>query len=129
MSQNIKINKRFKYFRELVNSLNIWDNPSQIGISKTRQYLQSIIISYTFGNNSEVNFGRGVDPNDVDPRDFQFTDKVKLNRKNADEQGEYYIIKAVISTISINRPIKLYFDGIITKEKGLEQNKKIHIKR
>lgn len=129
MSQTHNIHPDFKDFDELLNNLNVWENPDLSEKATTRKYIESEVVERTFGDEAEVKFGRNVDENSLEPKMFQSTEKVEVERKDSEELGRAYKITAKISTLNPNDEVKIFFDGTVSEEKGMNENRPILVRR
>lgn len=119
MSKTTKIDQEYEEFEELFNNLNIWENPNEVEESSARKYLESKIIQFVFGDKSDVHYGQRVNKSDLEPKFFQSTEKIEVEKVDDEEYEDAYKIDAKISTLSVDTPVSVYFDGYVTKDNGL----------
>lgn len=129
MSQTHNIHPDFKDFDELLKNLNVWENPDLSEKATTRKYIESEVVGRTFGDEAEVKFGRNVDKNSLEPKMFQSTEKVEVERKDSEELGKAYKITAKISTLNPGDEVKIFFDGTVSEEKGMNENRPILVRK
>lgn len=129
MSQTQNIHPDFKDFDELLKNLNVWEDPSVIEKSTTRKYIESEVVERAFSDESEVKYGRNVDKNSLEPKHFQSTDKVEVEREDSEELGKTYNITAKVSTLGPNETVKIFFDGKVSEKEGLQENRPILVRK
>lgn len=131
--QESDVHTDYIQIEELFANLDIWDHPSIDQEVVFREYMRDIIVSKVLDPEStfDVKYGRYVDKNSIEPKRFQATKKVEVKKENDDQLGKIYKISVCISDINVNPSdrVNLYFDGIISKENGIEPDKPITIRR
>lgn len=129
MSQTQNVHPDFKEFDELLKNLNVWENPDLSEKATTRKYIESEVVERVFSDEGEVKFGRNVDKNSLEPKIFQSTEKVEVERKDSEELGKAYKVTAKISTLDPKDEIRIFFDGTISEAKGMDENRPILVRR
>lgn len=129
MSQTQNVHPDFKEFDELLKNLNVWENPDLSEKATTRKYIESEVVERVFSDEGEVKFGRNVDKNNLEPKIFQSTEKVEVERKDSEELGKAYKVTAKISTLDPKDEIRIFFDGTISEAKGMDENRPILVRR
>lgn len=128
-----QIHEDYNMISDLLEYLNIWENPSKKQEVSFREYMRDIVVTRIFesGSKYDIRYGRTVNQNDINPRDFQLTKKVEIKKVKDKKHGQIYKISVKISDMNINdsNRINIYFDGIISRQNGLEAKKPIMIKR
>jgi len=127
------VNDEFKLIEHLLDNFNIWDNPSKKEEVEFREYIRDVIIGKVLDPESEFNvkYGRNVSEENSNPRDFQSTKKVEIKKVEDEKYGEIYKISVCVSDINVdssNRK-RLYFNGIVSRQEGIEAKKPIVIRR
>lgn len=127
------MNNEFKLIEHLLDNFNIWDNPSKKEEVEFREYIRDVIIGKVLDPESEFNvkYGRNVNEENSNPRDFQSTKKVEIKKVEDEKYGEIYKISVCVSDINVdssNRK-RLYFNGIVSRQEGIEAKKPIVIRR
>ena len=129
MSKTEKIHPDYTHFKEMLDNLGVWDNPDKVEEATTRKYIESEIVEYAFDGDSNVKYGRNVDESTIEPKMFQSTEKVEVERVDTDDKGSAFKINAKISNLDPNNKINMFFDGFITELDGFVEEKPIIVRQ
>lgn len=133
MKSEDSIHSDFKLIEQLLDNFNVWENPSKKEEVEFREYIRDVIVSKVLDSESNFNVkhGRNVDKENINPRDFQSTKKLEIKKVDNEKYGEIYKMSVCISDINVDSSNRrrLYFNGIVSREKGLEAKKPIVIRR
>lgn len=133
MKSEDSIHSDFKLIEQLLDNFNVWENPSKKEEVEFREYIRDVIVSKVLDSESNFNVkhGRNVDKENINPRDFQSTKKLEIKKVDDEKYGEIYKMSVCISDINVDSSNRrrLYFNGIVSREKGLEAKKPIVIRR
>lgn len=128
MSKTEEVHPDYTQFKDMLDNLGVWDSPNKVEEATTRKYIESEIVEYAFGGDSNVKYGRNVDENNIQPKLFQSTEKVEVERVKTDDKGSAFKINAKISTLNPNKKINMFFDGFITEFEGFVEEKPIIVR-
>lgn len=129
MSKTEKVHPDYTRFKDTLDNLGVWDRPSKVEEATTRKYIESEVVEYVFSGESDVKYGRNVDKSSVEPKIFQSTEKVEVERVKTDNNASAFKINAKISTLNPNNKLNMFFDGYITENEGFIEEKPIMIRR
>lgn len=133
MTTQDSIHDDYNLINQLLENFNVWNNPSKKEEVEFREYMRDMIVGRVLDPESdfEPKYGRNVDRENVNPRDFQLAKKVEIEKVDDKQYGEIYKLSVCISDINVDSSNcrRLYFNGIISRQEGLESKKPIVIRR
>jgi hypothetical protein len=128
VSQTEKVDMHYEHFDELLKNLNVWDGPNKVEEATTRKSIETEIVEYAFSDASDIKYGRNIDESEINPKMFQSTEKVEIERVETDDKGHAFKINAKIATLDPSKKINMFFDGFVTEKEGFVENKPIIVR-
>lgn len=133
MTEAKKVHPDYERIDKLLSELNIWGDTTDIEESRTRRDIGTILIDRIFGDDGDfdIKYGRHVNKDEIQPKQFQSTNKVEIKQIDDQELGDSYKISVTISDLNLDHRerTKLYFDGYISETDGLVEKRPTVIRK
>jgi hypothetical protein len=131
MTEVQQTHPEFEMWEDMLENLNVWNNPNALDEATTRRSIEIEVIENTFSDDTDVKYGRNVGEDDISPKMFQSTDRVEIERVQSDELGKTYRLSARLTDLNPDpkNRLTLHFEGYISEQNGFETKHPVIIRR
>lgn len=133
MTEAKNVHPDYERVDKMLTELNIWSDTTDIEEARTRRDMGTILIDRIFSDDGDfdIKYGRHVDEDSIEAKQFQSTNKVEIKQIDDEEFGESYKISVTISDLNLDHRerVKLYFDGYVSEKDGIIEKRPTVIRR